>query len=128
MITRISHDFDSNDDLGPDLELAEAFTHFDPEHQDPSYWYRFRQWILENAAGELARRRLVRELARTVVPVALLAAVLAGLLLSRNQSAVPVRPVGIEELLVSEVEGQTIPAALAPSETSDAVAFASEVF
>jgi len=66
--------------------------------------------------------------ARTVVPVALLAAVLAGLLLSRNQSAVPVRPVGIEELLVSGVEGQTIPVALAPSETSDAVAFASEVF
>ena len=137
MITRMSHDFDSNDGLGPDLELAEAFTHFDPEHQDPSYWYRFRQWILENAAGELARRRLIHELtvgevitswARTVVPVALLAAVLAGLLLSRNQSAVPVRPVGIEELLVSGVEGQTIPVALAPSETSDAVAFASEVF
>jgi hypothetical protein len=66
--------------------------------------------------------------ARTVVPVALLAAIVAGLLLTKDQSAVPVRPVGIEELLVSEVEGQTIPAALAPSETSDAVAFASEVF
>jgi hypothetical protein len=66
--------------------------------------------------------------ARTVVPAALLAAIVAGLLLTRDQSAVPVRPVGIEELLVSEVEGQTIPAALAPSETSDAVAFASEVF
>ena len=137
MITRMSHDFDSNDDLGPDLELAEAFTHFDPEYQDPSYWYRFREWILENAAGELARRRLIHELtvgdvmtswARTVVPVALLAAIVAGLLLTKDQSAVPVRPVGIEELLVSEVEGQTIPAALAPLETSDAVAFASEVF
>ena len=46
----------------------------------------------------------------------------------RDQSVVPVRPVGIEELLVSGVEGQTIPSALAPSETSDPVAFASEVF
>ena len=66
--------------------------------------------------------------ARTVVPVALLAAILAGLLLMRDQSVVPVRPVGIEELLVSGVQGQTIPSALAPSETSDPVAFASEVF
>ena len=137
MITRMPHEFDSNDDLGPDLDLAEALARFDPEHQDPNYWYRFRQWILENAAGELARRRLIHELtvgevitswARTVVPVALLAAVLAGLLLMRDQSVVPVRSVGIEELLVSGVEGQTIPATLAPSETSDAVAFASEVF
>ena len=137
MIRRIPHDFDSNDDLGPDVELAEAFAHFNPEHQSPNYWICFRRWILENAATELARRRLIHELtvgevitswARTVVPVALLAAVLAGLLFSRNQSAVPVRPIGIEELLVSGVEGQTIPAALAPLETSDAVAFASEVF
>ena len=66
--------------------------------------------------------------AKTVVPVVLLAAVVAGLLLIRDQSAVPVQPMGIEELLVSEVEGQIIPAALVPSETSDAVAFASEVF
>jgi hypothetical protein len=137
MIRRMPHDFDSNDDLGPDVELAEAFAHFNPEHQSPNYWIHFRRWILENAATELARRRLIHELtvgevitswARTVVPVALLAAVLAGLLLSRNQLAVPVRPIGIEELLVSGVEGQTIPAALAPSETSGAVAFASEVF
>ena len=66
--------------------------------------------------------------ARTVVPAALLAAILAGLLLIRDQSVVPASPVGIEELLVSGVEGQTIPAVLAPSETSDPVAFASEVF
>ena len=38
MITRMTHDLDSNDDLGPDLELVEALAHFDPEHQDPSYW------------------------------------------------------------------------------------------
>ncbi len=130
-------DFDPNDDLGPDVELAEAFAHFNPDHRYPNYWLRFRQWILENAKGELARRRLIHELtvgdvmtswAKTVVPVVLLAAVVAGLLLTRDQSAVPVQPMGIEELLVSEVEGQIIPAALAPSETSDAVAFASEVF
>ena len=35
---------------------------------------------------------------------------------------------GIEELLMSGVEGQTIPAALAPLEMNDAVVFASEVF
>jgi len=137
MIERITHGFDLSDDAGPDPDLAQAFTQLDPEYQDPTYWYRFREWILENAAGELARRRFIHELtvgevmtswARTVVPVALLAAIVAGLLLSRDQSVVPVGPVGIEELLMSGVEGQTIPAALAPLEMNDAVVFASEVF
>jgi len=137
MIERKTHDFDLSDGPGPDTELAQAFTQLDPGYQDPTYWYRFREWILENAAGELAQRRLIHELtvgevmtswARTVVPVALLAAIVAGLLLSRGQSVVPAGTVGIEELLMSGVEGQTIPAALAPLEMSDAVAFASEVF
>ena len=137
MIHRVKHDCDLSDDSGPDRDLAQAFTQLDPEYQDPTYWYHFRQWILENAAGELARRRLIHDVtvgavmmswARTIVPAALVTAIVAGLLLSRNQSVVPAEPLGIEELLTSGVEGQTIPALLAPSEMSDAVVFASEVF
>ena len=125
------------DELGRDMELAETLGLLDPAHGDPNYWLRFRAWVLKNAAAELARRRLMHELtvadvmtswARAVVPTAILAATLAGLLLMRGQSVPPAQPVGIEELLVSEVEGQTIPAALAPQETGGAVAFAAEIF
>jgi len=57
-----------------------------------------------------------------------LAAALAGLLLVRGDATALDQHLGIEELLVSEVEGQTIPAALAPEQTGDAVAFASEIY
>ncbi len=124
------------DDLGPDEELAQALGLLDPAQQDPNYWLSFRSWVLSNATAELARRRLMHELtvadvmsswAGGVVSTAVLAAVLAGLLLVRGADDPPPPPVGVEELLVSEVEGETIPTLLAP-ETNGAVAFASEIF
>ena len=124
------------DDLGPDEELAQALGLLDPAQQDPNYWFRFRSWVLSNATAELARRRLMHELtvadvmsswARGVVSAAALAAVLAGLLLVRGADDPAPPPVGVEELLVSEVEGETIPTLLAP-ETNGAVSFASEIF
>ena len=137
MSPRLHNDFEGVDELGRDVELADALDLLDPERRDPNYWLRFRAWVLNNAAAELARRRLMHELtvgdvmtswARAVVPTAVLAAAVAGLLLVRGQVLPPAQPVGIEELLVSEVEGETIPAALAPQETGGAVAFASEIF
>ncbi len=127
---------DYADGLVLDKELADALRLVDPVSQDPNYWFRFRSWVVSNAAAELLRRRLMHELtvadvmsswARAVVPTAALAAALAGLLLVRGPDLPTPQSVGVEELLVSEVEGEPIPTALAPA-TSGAVAFASETF
>jgi hypothetical protein len=124
------------DELGRDMELAEALALIDPASSDPAYWLRFRARVLGGAARELARRRLLAQLtigdvmrswARTVVPTALATAIVAGLLLVRSGALEPPLPIGVEELLVSEIEGETLPAML-EAEESAAVMFASEVF
>lgn len=127
---------DYTEGLNQEDELAQALGLLDPAQQDPSYWVRFRSWVVSNAGAELARRRLVRELtvadvmsswARAVVSTAALVAALAGLMLVRGAGAPDLQLVGVEELLVSEVEGETIPTLLAP-ETNGMVAFAAEIF
>ena len=127
---------DYTEGLNQEDELAQALGLLDPAQQDPSYWVRFRSWVVSNAGAELARRRLIRELtvadvmsswARAVVSTAALVAALAGLLLVRGAGAPALQLVGVEELLVSEVEGETIPTLLAP-ETNGTVAFAAEIF
>ncbi|HET9949422.1 MAG TPA: hypothetical protein VFQ22_10915 [Longimicrobiales bacterium] len=117
---------------GQDPELAEALALLDPAHGDPDYWRRFRAWVVQGAARELARRRLLarmtvsdvlRSWARTVVPTAVLTAAAAGLLLIRTGLLQSPQPIGVEELLISEIEGDvTLPA------PSDPVTFASGVF
>lgn len=120
-----------------DVELAEALAEIDPGTREPNYWLRFRVWVMSSAARELARRRLmaqltvgevVRSWAGAVVPTALLAAVLAGLLLLRSGVLSQPQPIGVEELLVSEVQGETIPTMLGPDTDGETVAFASEAF
>jgi len=127
---------DYTEGLNQEDELAQALGLLDPAQQDPSYWVRFRSWVVSNAGAELARRRLIRELtvadvmsswARAVVSTAALVAALAGLMLVRGAGAPDLQLVGVEELLVSEVEGETIPTLLAP-ETNGTVAFAAEIF
>jgi len=127
---------DYTEGLNQEDELAQALGLLDPAQQDPSYWVRFRSWVVSNAGAELARRRLVRELtvadvmsswARAVVSTAALVAALAGLMLVRGAGPPALQLVGVEELLVSEVEGETIPTLLAP-ETNGMVAFAAEIF
>jgi len=124
------NDFAETDALGRDRELAEALHHIDPASQDPRYWLKFRAWVMNGAALELARRRMIAQMtvgdvvhswARALVPTALLAAVLAGILLWRFG---PVPPMTVEELLVSEIQGETIPVLASPA----AVIFASERF
>ena len=123
-------------ELDQDEALAQALGLLDPAQQDPNYWFRFRSWVLSSAMAELARRRLMHELtvadvmsswARGVVSTAALAAALAGILLVRGADAPTPQPVGMEELIVSEVEGETMPS-LIPPETNGAIAFASEIF
>jgi hypothetical protein len=126
------------DELGRDIELASALQFMDPATDDPNYWLRFRSWVMKNAATELARRRLVAELtmgdvvtswARAVVPTALAAATVAGLVLLRGEAVAgtPV-PVGVEELLVVGLEEEAIPSALAADEATAFVALAAETF
>lgn len=126
------------DELGRDIELASALQFVDPATDDPNYWLRFRAWVMESAASELARRRLMADLtmgdvvtswARAVVPTALAAAVVAGLVLLRGTgiTVTPV-PVGVEELLVVDLEEEAIPSALAADEATAFVAFAAERF
>ena len=129
------HDIEQ-DDPGPDFELAEALAFLDPASSDPTYWLRFRAGVMGSAARELAQRRLLAQLtvtdvmrswARAVVPTALATAILAGALLIRGGAASTVSPVGLEELLVSEIDGETIPVML-DAEEAEAVVFASAIF
>lgn len=132
---RFDDDIDS-DELGRDMELAEALSVLDPARGDPNYWLRFRSWVVGAAARELGRRRLMAQLtvgdvmqswARTLLPTAVVAALFAGLLLVRSSSLSAPLPIGVEELLLSEIQGETIPMMLEQDE-SGAVAFASEIF
>ena len=135
----MNRDYDDvlNDELGRDVELAEVLGLLDPASQDSSYWRRFRSWVMGGAARELARRRLLTQLtfgdvvqswARAVVPTAVLTAMLAGILLIRSGLLAQSRPIGVEEMLVSEIDGETLPAMLAPDPANDVVTFASESF
>jgi hypothetical protein len=125
------------DEMGRDMELASALEVLDPAHEDPNYWMRFREWVVTNSAAELARRRLMAELtmsdvmsswARTLLPTAALAAALAGLMLVRAPDSDSQQIVSVEELLVSDVEGETIPATLGSDDVEPAVTFAAEIF
>lgn len=122
------------DELGRDMQLAEALSLLDPASRDPNFWMRFRSWVLHGAARELARRRMMARMtvgdvvnswARTLVPTALLAAVLAGIVLWRAGAPLVV---SVEELLVSEIEGETIPIMASPARSREAVTFALEAF
>jgi len=122
------------DGLDRDVQLARALELLDPVSREANYWFRFRSWVVESAGPELARRRLTARLtvadvlnswARTVVPTAVLAAAVAGMLLVRAEALVAPQPIGVEELLLSEIEGLPIPVALDPE---NAVASALENF
>lgn len=122
------------DGLDRDVQLARALELLDPVTREANYWFRFRSWVVESAGPELARRRLTARVtvadvlnswARTVVPTAVLAAAVAGMLLVRAEALVAPQPIGVEELLLSEIEGLPIPVALDPE---NAVASALENF
>ena len=121
-----------SDGVGRDMELANAFRSLDPATYDPNYWFRFRGWVMTGAARELARRRLMAQLtvgevmsswARALVPTAVLAAAVAGMLLVRSGEATA-PPMALEEFLVSEIPGERLPLLLAPESNEAAVVFA----
>ena len=127
------------DDLGRDEELAVQLRSLDASQGDPSYWVRFRNWVMTDAASELARRRLAVELtvedlleswSRAVIPVAMAAAV-ATITLMQSPQADDTKvsvAIGVEELLVREIPVETQPVFLSPDATAGIVAFASDIY
>jgi hypothetical protein len=108
-----------------------GFDLLDPSIEDESYWARFRVRVMTRAADELFRRRLAADVSvvgvmegwsRTLVPVAAMAAVLAGFLLLSD-----FRPstehADVEEILLAELDNPVVPTGEAVS-----VRFASEGF
>ena len=126
-------------DLGRDLELAEQLRVLDPSQDDPSYWFRFRGWVMKEAEGELVRRRMSVDLtvedlleswSRTVIPVAMAAAIAAIALIRSSPDDAPelFMAVGVEELLVREIPAQTQPVLLSPNAAEGIVAFAMDMY
>lgn len=112
----------------------------DPERIEPGYWARLQRGILEAAAPELARRRSLRDVtldevmfswARTVVPTALLAAAVAGLVLLQDARPEPTGSVSadVEEALLEGLEDSGFSAvASGRGDDPNAVMFAVESF
>ena len=84
----------------------------DPGSQDAGFWLRFHGRVMDAAQAELARRRMVGELSvldvvfawrRALVPMALLAAALAGILMMDSEPEESVRVVALEEFLTEDL-------------------------
>ena len=125
---------DEADVLAEDeLRMTAALRGLDPATDDPNYWLRFQGWVVSAAGAELARRRLLVQLtmgdvmsswARALVPGALLAAAVAGLLAVGPPTAPAVSVVSVEEMLLAGLdEGDPIPA-----QSVSSVSFVSEAF
>lgn len=124
------------DGLGVDMELHEVLSALDPAEADPAYWSRFGEWVMAGAGHELARRRQLASLtigdvlagwARALVPTAMAAAAVAGMLLLRAPRTESLPPLGIEELLVSELQGLTIPQ-ISPDAPGNPAMLVAEIF
>jgi anti-sigma-K factor RskA len=106
----------------------------DPGHDRPGYWERFRAEIMERAAFELARRReLARESvelvlsgwSRSLVPVAVAAAVIAAIMLGSEttRDPGPGTPLVLEEVLVSDLGDEVLQTVIAGEAHASTVAF-----
>lgn len=124
------------DDMGVDMELRAALRLLDPGHDDGDYWSRFGDLVARSVAPELERRQRLAAMsvgdvlagwARTLVPTAMLAAAIAGVALMRAPASEGPVFLGIEELLVSELTGITIPQ-IAPDAPGNPVTLAAELF
>jgi len=84
----------------------------DPGSKDPGFWLRFHSRVMAEARDELARRRMTGNLSITdvvfawrkaLVPMTLLAAAMAGILLFGHQQQPPVQMVALEEVLTEDL-------------------------
>ena len=90
-----------------DLEEHLSLEPLDPASGDPGFWLRFHSRVMGDAQAELARRRMTGEIGvvdvvfawrRALVPMALLAAAMAGILILGHQPSEEVQVVALEEV------------------------------
>ena len=113
-------------------EPRSPFEVLDPGAGDPGFWERFHRRVMASTGPDLARRRLTPDLTvfevlrswgRAVVPVALMAATLAGILLVQEESALQPAPImTVEEFLDASLGGDPIPGALFAEDEPDIAA------
>jgi len=116
-----------------DLDDRIQLKSLDPASEDPGFWIRFHGRVLAQARDELARRRLAAEWTiaevvfqwrKTLVPVTLLAATMAGIfVLGHEEPAPTLSLIALEEALIEGLEGDPIPTVLGRSAELDEVAF-----
>ncbi|MGM0668694.1 MAG: hypothetical protein ACQET1_03190 [Gemmatimonadota bacterium] len=95
-------------------EMDERFPmeSFDPASKDPGFWIRFHNRVMAEAQTELARRRMTGDLSvadvvfawrKALVPAALLAAALAGILIMGHEPGMSMQTVALEEVLTEDL-------------------------
>ena len=97
------------------------------------FWIRFHGRVMSQAREELARRRIAAELTipegvfqwrRTLVPLTLLAASLAGIFVMDHEEPTAAAPIlALEEALTDDLGGDPIPTILGRTVELDEVAF-----
>jgi hypothetical protein len=106
----------------------------DPRLRSPGYWARLRGNVMERAANELYRRRLLRSVgvadllqswARMLVPAAVVAAAIGGVLLLRNPSNLAI---DVEEALRLGLEDQTLADVMEQGDIDDPFLLIEETF
>ncbi|MFH1763447.1 MAG: hypothetical protein ABIF09_04565 [Gemmatimonadota bacterium] len=105
----------------------------DPGFEDPGFWIRAHGRVMAQARGELARRQMSGEWSisevvfqwrKTLVPMTLLAAAMAGIfVLGYEEPASVLSPIALEEALMLGFEGDPIPTVLGRTAELDEVAF-----
>ena len=101
--------------------VREVLTTLDPERMDPGYWHRFHRWVMNSAGAELVRRRRGADASvsgvmfswwRTLVPTAVVAAILAGFFLLRDGTPPqqPVAYMSVDELILDGIDVPVMPA------------------
>ena len=136
MMNRFDPGTGPSDEMGRDIELAEALGALSPEALDPNYWFRFKGWVLTEAGPELARRRLMAELtvvdvltswSRAIVPTALVAALMAGVVLLRA-GTLNFAPIAGSDAVVLAENFEIEPVLLSPEAAAGMVAFAADAY
>ena len=101
--------------------VREVLTTLDPERMDPGYWHRFHRWSMNSAGAELVRRRRGADASvsgvmlswwRTLVPTAVVAAILAGFFLLRDGTPLqqPLVYMSVDELILDGIDVPVMPA------------------
>ena len=116
-------------DMDDRLELEPL----DPAYEDPGFWIRVHGRVMAQAKEELSRRQMtdqwsiadvVFQWRRTLVPLALLAATLAGIsVVGHEEPMAPLPSIALEEALMEGLSGEPIPTVLERTAELDEVLF-----